>query len=457
MIQRTVLGLALLTLLALPAPAQVRNIKLRDRERTTLNDLANTTPGFMLQVTADRKDRVYAEGEEFSITVKPERDCYVHVINIGPTGDVTLLFPNEDQSDPFVPARKEVVLPDPNRRFGFVVERPLGEETVLVIATTTKINLRDQKDIERFSAQALGSKKVEEQHEGLKNIVGRVRRHVPPEGWVMQFIQVRTVEKDAPRAVRGPRKWLVCVGIADYEDAKIDRLNVPHKDAKTFAETLTTHSGYELVGEVLINEKATRANVAKLLREQLPAVVQPDDTVCIFWSGHGGRMADTSGDEEDQLDEYLYLYDTKELKPDTVLLDDTFFSYMSKLDRCKVVFVLDCCYAAGTPKGTTTDGRPFDMFDGEMRRSKDLGGHRQVLLAASAADERSWELANSKLSVMTHFLVESIKKHPRLSVEDAYHLIKADVTTYVKDNLGKVQTPALEGEEAKNTYLRGGE
>jgi hypothetical protein len=454
-IHRTILGLALLPLLAPAVSAQTRNIKLRDRERTTLNDLANTTPGFMLQVTTDRKDRVYTEGEEFSITVKPERDCYVHVINIGPTGDVTLLFPNEDQSDSFVPARKEVVLPDPNRRFGFVVEPPLGEETVLVIATTTKINLRDQKDIERFSAQALKSNKVEEQHEGVKNIVGKVREHVPPEGWVMRFIQVRTVKKGAARARRGPRKWLVCVGISNYQDLSINRLNAPERDAKTFAQALTTHSGYELVGEVLTSEKATRANVAKLLGEDLPALVQPDDTVCIFWSGHGGRTADTNGDEKDKLDEYLYLHDSRELDPATVLLDDTFFYYVSKLEGCKVVFVLDSCYAAGTPKGVSA--RTFDMFDGEMRRSKDLGNHRHVLLAASTAEEKAWELANSKLSVMTHFLVEAVKQHPRLSVEDAHRLIEQEVAKYVKAHYEQKQTPALEGEEAKNTYLRGEE
>ena len=66
-----------------------------------------------LSVTAwvDQADNTYAVGEKVRLFVKPSKDAYVTVLNVGPSGQTTMLFPNAHQKDNKVPGNQAVEIP----------------------------------------------------------------------------------------------------------------------------------------------------------------------------------------------------------------------------------------------------------------------------------------------------------------------------------------------------------
>ena len=61
--------------------------------------------------------------------------------------------------------------------------------------------------------------------------------------------------------------------------------------------------------KIYTNDQATKANLQEAITGWLPKVSRPGDTVFIFFSGHGGQLADDNGDESDKQDELLIPYD----------------------------------------------------------------------------------------------------------------------------------------------------
>ena len=91
-----------------------------------------------LTVTAwvDHADSTYALGEQVQLFVQTNKDAYVTVLNVDPTGGTTVLFPNQFQPDNRVPANTVTQVPDPASGTAFTVSGPVGAELVKVIAST---------------------------------------------------------------------------------------------------------------------------------------------------------------------------------------------------------------------------------------------------------------------------------------------------------------------------------
>jgi hypothetical protein len=172
---------------------------------------------------------------------------------------------------------------------------------------------------------------------------------------------------------------------------------------------------------ILVNQDATMANVTKLFCEALPELTREGDVIFIYWSGHGGRCADSGGDEEDGYDEYLPLYDSERFEMDTMLMDDTFGRWIQKLDGRKIVVILDACHSGGQtntakslsqaidPEEDEMLWMPFDFAGDELSRVKDIGQEDAAIVASSVSEEVSHERIEGDLSVLTYFLSEELK------------------------------------------------
>ena len=92
-----------------------------------------------LGVTAwvDQADNTYAVGERVRLFVKPSKDAYVTVLNVGPSGRTTMLFPNAHQRDNKVSGGRTVEIPPPASGAGIRVSAPVGRELIKVVATTS--------------------------------------------------------------------------------------------------------------------------------------------------------------------------------------------------------------------------------------------------------------------------------------------------------------------------------
>ena len=103
---------------------------------------AATAPG-RLSVTAwvDHADDTYAVGEKVRLFVKPSKDAYVTVINVGPSGQTTMLFPNAHQKDNKIPGNQAVEIPSAASGAIFKVAAPVGRELIKVVASTSPVPL----------------------------------------------------------------------------------------------------------------------------------------------------------------------------------------------------------------------------------------------------------------------------------------------------------------------------
>ena len=91
-----------------------------------------------LRVTAwvDHQDNTYAFGEQVQLFVQTNKDAYVTVLNVDPTGTTTILFPNRYQASNWVPANTVVRVPDPASGTAITVSGPVGAELIKVVAST---------------------------------------------------------------------------------------------------------------------------------------------------------------------------------------------------------------------------------------------------------------------------------------------------------------------------------
>ena len=89
---------------------------------------------------------------------------------------------------------------------------------------------------------------------------------------------------------------------------------------------------------VLLTKKATRANVLAAMRSAAKTL-KSGDFFLLSYSGHGGQMPDSTGDEDDQKDETWCLYDAQ-------LLDDELYFELSRFAAGVRILVLsDSCHS----------------------------------------------------------------------------------------------------------------
>lgn len=427
-------------------------------KKLQLEAVVNDSPAFMIRVDVDSKDRVYREGEKMRVRAQSEKDCYMYVLYY--SGDqASVLFPNKYDKDNHVLAKQVVEVPRVGT-YNIVCRPPFGTEVLHVIATSTPVKLFDeQKEKQMATEQA-----TEVDASDLKGMVSKIQSGSKDE-WAEARIAIQTTGAGQPS--KKSRNFAVCVGISEYKDQKIQDLKVSHLDAQRMAKALHDLSGVE-EPIVLLNEQATRAAIEKAIFKDLVEKSSAGDTVFIFFSGHGGRCADTNGDEPDGVDEYLVPADGILGKPDTMIVDDTFARWIQELDGRKVCIILDSCHSGGSSKeckgiedGVPTG--PADFFDGEIKRSKDLGQTDTVVLAACQANQLAWEIPGADSgSVMTNFLLKAMRTREadknndnKLSVKESYDYIKSPISELVQTKFNAQQDAVLIDNSNDSVFFKG--
>jgi hypothetical protein len=121
-----------------------------------------------------------------------------------------------------------------------------------------------------------------------------------------------------------------------------------------------------MVPTVLLTKKATRAALLAAMRKAAKAL-KAGDLFFMSYSGHGGQMPDTNGDEADKKDETWCLYDGQ-------LIDDELYFELSKFAAGVRILVLsDSCHSGTVtrelpPPPPPPDQRPRMMPDSVGRR-----------------------------------------------------------------------------------------
>jgi tetratricopeptide (TPR) repeat protein len=290
------------------------------------------------------------------------------------------------------------------------------------------------------------------------------RRRRRPTLWtavaaVLVVVVGSTVRAPVAAAQQRGHLTAIVIGVNDYEDPRIPDLKYCVADSIAMYQTLTRYGGYEPEAVLLLNDwggidepktvaefRARSAFMPTLgnIRERLPgwlAQAGPQDTVLVFFSGHGFLVEGET---------VLATLDCKEQRPaDTGLRSS---ELLAMLDRCpaeRKILVLDCCHAgAASPVRGSDRATSSEELAVVFQRARGL-----VTIASCSRDEKSLELAEKGMGLFTFYLTDGLRGaadtdspgDPGYGMVDHVELFSyaARKVAYVALLEGTKQTPAL--------------
>ena len=94
---------------------------------------------FKAKVWTDKKE--YEINEKIVFYVKADKNGYLTMLDVGPNGNITVIFPNKYHRENFIRAGVTYQVPSPNYGFEFDVQGPAGLERIKAIVTLNKVSL----------------------------------------------------------------------------------------------------------------------------------------------------------------------------------------------------------------------------------------------------------------------------------------------------------------------------
>ena len=237
-------------------------------------------------------------------------------------------------------------------------------------------------------------------------------------------------------------KYAVVIGICDYPGEDYD-ICWSDGDSVNMYEALTTLYGYDPANVYLLRDTypdhpditdgaATYDNILQAVNEIRDKEVAVDE-VMFFFSGHGGRVEDISGDEADGKDEVLIVHNGDAI---VGIPDDLLVSWFNDFETTRIAFIFDTCLAGGQ-NDVAANGRVISMATGE----------NQSAYVYSTGDSTTGELGEgvfSRLFVNEGMLQGKADKYDHgyrtnpetlgedVVVEEAFDYAKANIPPYLK-------------------------
>ena len=189
------------------------------------------------------------------------------------------------------------------------------------------------------------------------------------------------------------------IGISAYRQVR--PLSFARRDAEAFRDYLQDELGVPPSQvHALYDEQATQTAIKKLLGQTLVAAAGPEDTVLVFFSGHGGQERDASAG----ISTYLYPVETVEGELfSTALATAELAAALSRIRAGRLVFLADCCYG-----GALRDPRAL-LSGGGAGLAALTGSQGRVLLSACKPDEVARESPEQEHGLFTYFLLEGLR------------------------------------------------
>jgi hypothetical protein len=184
-------------------------------------------------------------------------------------------------------------------------------------------------------------------------------------------------------------------------------LPVTVKDATVLHNLLIdpARAGYPAAQVALLTEqKANREGILTAFDKLVQQVNNdPDATVVVYFSGHGGVFRSTANSTKYFLVPYGY---DPEHRENTAISDYEFTRYIEAIKARKLIVLLDCCHAGGVPllKNAETAFEKLAVPPALLQALQAGGGH--VVVASSQDQEASY--TGTPYSVFTTCLIEAL-------------------------------------------------
>lgn len=247
------------------------------------------------------------------------------------------------------------------------------------------------------------------------------------------------------------RRYALLIGINEYANSQDSRpirpLRFAANDARDLATLLVQNGGYAPEDiQLLLNDQATRAAIYAALRS-LRSKVREEDTVLIFFSGHG-----TVGTAPDGTSHYYLVPSDGRIDNlyQTAIRDDAFEELVGQLLSKKLIVVLDACHSGGI-RGKRIKGVTNPLVHTPPARDSFMeAGEGRVILAASRPEQVSIEDDQVRHGVFTHFLLKALEgkadfdRNNEITVLEVYQYLSTEVRAYTQRVHGFEQRPVLE-------------
>lgn len=429
---------------ASPATAQSKDIEVVP---------ANPNAPVLLYIRIDKP--TVKIGDEVRFDFVSDTDGYVTLWDIGTSGRVSRIYPNDLGGDMRVKAGVGYGAGGPDDRFAFQVNGPVGMEDVYLVWTRTAE--AQPKQFSYGDAGALNKDLAVVERLATKDwATAKVTFEISDDG------RPRTASLAAPVATvptGDSRVFILAMG------ANVGELTKTNADARHFADVM------QRLFAVPANQVRVMANahVAEFAAgmEWLRQSARSGDLVVIFFSGHGSTIEDDNGDEADGLDEVFVMYDVQETdypSAQQVVRDDQFAAWVKQLPTNRVITFIDACHSGGLSK-SLTNGRTKFFLGGALGRlpqhgwqqktfplnkspSDPLDGAKGLIYAAAQENEFALEASDGGLFV-TRFL-QQVGQAQNERLADVFSKTQG----VVRQETGGRQTPTAMGDTRLGETLK---
>lgn len=173
---------------------------------------------------------------------------------------------------------------------------------------------------------------------------------------MIKSITILFIELMAVFSLSAQTKHAVVIGIGKYQDSA---WNVIHGDKDVpVVKRMLVNSGFSDI-TTLTNSEATKAGISSAFQSLLNRC-RKNDIVYIHFSGHGQRMTDVNGDEDDGWDESWIPYDAclsycNRDRGEKHLSDDEVGAWMTEIRKKigikgQIVLVVDACHSGDSSR-----------------------------------------------------------------------------------------------------------
>jgi uncharacterized caspase-like protein len=253
------------------------------------------------------------------------------------------------------------------------------------------------------------------------------------------------------------RAHAVVIGIDQYDDVLIPNLHFARADAEAIHAALVDPEVGRFHPDnvtLLVDQGATRKAILSAIGTRLPRHAQPEDTVVIYFAGHGAPEIDKRPRKSsDGMRKFLIPRDAE--------IDDLFATAIpmdvvqemfARIDSRSLVFFLDACYSGNAGgrtfvrpgASTRAAGLTYDFLE-------ELSGKGKCVITSCDESEVSIEPNDLGHGLFTHFLVQGMRGAADKNGSGAVDL--DELYDYVCDKVSRESR----AREARMTPVRKGE
>ncbi|GAK61685.1 polysaccharide deacetylase [Candidatus Vecturithrix granuli] len=241
------------------------------------------------------------------------------------------------------------------------------------------------------------------------------------------------------------KSWAVIIGIDKYTQAKngYDYLPYATRDAQAVKNYLIEKLGFsENRIFSLYDDNATKAQIERLLSDDLPSRINRKDRLLIYFSGHGETRTASNGEK------YGYLVPVdgaKEVSSSSISMGQI-KEFLDLIPAKQILFIIDSCYSGIA--GILSKGKKRDELteenEAQIRLFIETVG-RQIMTAGSSGEQAQMDKRWDDHSVFTYYLLKGLDGKADYNKDDVITVKELDLyvsTNVSKDTKGK-QNPQL--------------